>query len=56
MGMMPSMASPPPDIADFHLQAAEVATLRALANARRLMIVCKLFQTPRLSRCRRRAT
>jgi len=39
------MASLPPDIAAFHSQAAEVAAiLRALANERRLMIVCKLVE------------
>ncbi len=45
MNLTSSMATSPLDIADFHPQATEVAAiLRALGNARRLMIVCKLVE------------
>jgi DNA-binding transcriptional ArsR family regulator len=42
---MAAVTGSDPDLADFHKQATEVAAiLRALANERRLMIVCKLVE------------
>lgn len=42
---MATVTGSEPDLTDFHRQATEVAAvLRALANERRLMIVCKLVE------------
>jgi DNA-binding transcriptional ArsR family regulator len=42
---MAAVTDSEPDLADFHKRASEVASiLRALANERRLMIVCKLVE------------